>query len=81
MLDLPVVVLIEEPEDLPEVLGLLLEELVEDVELSPLDLVIIVEVIGLKQLLLDLLLVEVLQVFWVGGGFDVSNTLLHHLQD
>lgn len=81
MLDLPVVILIEEPEDLPEVLGLLLEELVEDVELSPLDLVIIVEVIGLKQLLLDLLLVEVLQVFWVGGGVDLSNTLLHHLQD
>ena len=81
MLDLPVVILVEEPEDLPEVLGLLLEELVEDVELSPLDLVIIVEVIGLKQLLLHLLTVEVLEVLGVDGGLDVSNALLHHLQD
>lgn len=81
MLDLPVVVLIEEPEDLPEVLGLLLEELVEDVELSPLDLVIIVQVVGLQQLLLDLLAVQVLEVLWVDGSFDVPNALLHHLQD
>lgn len=81
VLDLPVVILVEEPEDLPEVLGLLLEELVEDVELGPLDLVIIVEVVGLEQLLLDLLAVEVLEVFWVDGGLDVSDALLHHLQD
>ena len=74
-------VLIEEPEDLPEVLGLLLEELVEDVELGPLDLVIIVEVVGLQQLLLHLLAVQVLQVLGVGRSLDVSHALLHHLQD
>ena len=81
VLDLPVVVLIEEPEDLPEVLGLLLEELVEDVELGPLDLVIIVEVVGLQQLLLHLLAVQALQVLGVGRSLDVSHALLHHLQD
>lgn len=80
MLNLPVVILIKEPENLTEVLRLLLEQLAEDVELSPLDLVILVQIKGLEQFLLDLLTVQVLEVVGVGGGLDVSSTLLHHLQ-
>ena len=41
MLDDPVVVLVEESEDLPQVLGLLLEEVVEDVEFGPLDFLVV----------------------------------------
>lgn len=80
VLDLPVVVLIEEPEDLPEVLGLLLEELVEDVELCPLDLVVVIEVIGFQKSFLHLFTVEVLEVIGVGGLLDVTHALLHHFQ-
>ena len=52
MLDDPVVVLVEEPEDLPEIFGLFLQQVVEDVVLSPLDLLIIVKIISLEKLLL-----------------------------
>jgi hypothetical protein len=81
MLDLPVVVLIEKPENLSQVFGLLLEELREDVELGPLDLIILVQIESLKKLLLDLLTVEVLQVLRVSGTLDISGALLHHLQN
>ena len=80
MLDFPVVVLIEETEDLSEILRLLLKELVEDVVFSPSDLVIVVQIISLEELLLDLFLVQVLKVVRISGSFDVANTLLHHLQ-
>ena len=81
VLDLPVVVLIEEPENLTKVLGLLLQQLAEDVELRPLDLVVLVQIEGLQKFLLDLLAVEVLEVFGVGGGVDVASALLDHLED
>lgn len=81
MFDLPVVVLVEESEDLSEVLRLLLEELVEDVEFSPSDLVIVVQIISLQQLLFDFLAVQVLQVIGVDDSVDVANALLDHLQD
>jgi hypothetical protein len=81
VLDLPVVILIEESEDLPEVLGLLLQELVEDVVLRPLDLVVVVQVVRLQQGLLNLLPVQVLYVVGVGRTLNVSNAFLNHLQD
>lgn len=81
VLNLPVVILIKEPENLPQVLRLLLQQLAEDVELSPLDLVILVQIKGLQKLLLDLLTVEVLEVVGVSGGVDVSGALLNHLED
>lgn len=79
--DLPVVVLIEKPEDLSQVFGLLLEELGEDVELGPLDLIIFVQIEGLEKFLLDLLAVEVLEVLGVSGGLDISSAFLHHFQN
>ena len=81
MLDLPVVVLIEKPENLSQVLGLLLEELREDVELGPLDLIILVQIESLKKLLLDLLTVEVLEVLRVSRTLDISSAFLHHFQN
>lgn len=67
VLDLPVVVLVKESEDLPEVLGLLLQELIEDVELCPLDLVVVVQVISFKESLFDFFTIEVLEVVWIGS--------------
>lgn len=81
MLDLPIVILIEEPENLPQVLRLLLEQLAEDVELGPLDLIILVQIKGLQKFFFDLLAVEALEVVGVGGGVDVSGALLNHLED
>ena len=80
MLDDPVVVLVEEPEDLPEVFGLLLQQVVEDIELSPLDFLVIVKIISTQKLLLDLSLVQVLEVVGVGGVLDVSGAFLDHLE-
>ncbi len=80
MFNFPVVILIEEAEDLTEVLRLLLQQLCEDVKLSPLNLAILVQIKGLQQLLLDLLTVQVLQVVGVSGSFNVTSALLHHLQ-
>jgi len=81
VLDHPVVILVEESEYLPEVLGLLLQELVEDIEFSPLDLLVVVKVVGLEKDLLDFLLVEVFKVLGVGCLFDIASTFLYHTED
>ena len=74
-------VLVEESEDLAQVLGLLLHQSVEDIVFSPFDLLVIIQIIGLKKFLLDLGFVEVLKVFWVGCSFDVASTFLDHFKD
>ncbi len=79
--DFPVVVLVEEAEDLSEVLGLVLEELSGDVEFSPFDFVVIVEIEGFKEFLLDFFTIEVLEVVGVGGSFNVSDALLDHVEN
>ena len=81
MLNHPVVVLVEESEDLAEVLWLLLHQGVEDIVFSPLDLLVVIKIIGLKKFLLDLGFVEVLKVFWVGCSLDVSSAFLDHFKD
>lgn len=81
MLDFPVMVLIEKPEDLSEILRLPLSlevDMVEDVVLCPLDLIIIVQIVCLKKFLLDLLPVQVFEVVWVGSSLDVSFAALYH---
>lgn len=75
----PVVIFIEESEYLSKVLGLFFEELVKDVEFSPFDFLIVVEVVGFEKFLFDFLFVEVLQVFGVSCGFDVSCAFFDHL--
>ena len=60
VLNFPVVVLIEKSEDLSDVLGLFLQKLVEDVEFSPFNLLIVVKIIGLQEYFLDFLPVQVL---------------------
>jgi hypothetical protein len=81
VLDDPVVVLIEEAEDLSQVLGLLLEELVEYVVLRPFDLVVVVQIVGFQQFFLDLSSVEVLQVLGLARSFDIASALFHHFQN
>jgi hypothetical protein len=81
VLDFPVVVLVEESEDEAEVLGLFLHEVIEDVELSPLDLLVVVQVIGFQKFTFELCLLKVLQVFGVGSGLNISGTLFNHLED
>ena len=53
VLDDPIVIFIKESENLSEVLWLLLQELIEDVVLSPFDLFVIVKIICLKKLLFN----------------------------
>lgn len=79
--DFPVVVLVEEAEDLSEVFGLFLEELSGDMEFSPFDFVVVIEIEGFKEFLLNFFTVEVLQVVGVGGSFNVSNAFLDHVED
>ncbi len=84
MLDFPIVVLVEKVEDFSKVLGLFLAlevDLVEDVELSPFDLVIVVEIVGLQKFSLDFLSVEVLQVVGVGSSLNASLASLDHSHD
>lgn len=81
VLDDPVVVLVEESEDLPQVLGLLLEEVIEDVEFGPLDFVVVVKVVGLKEFLLEFCLVEIFEVVGIGSLFDVPCALFDHLEN
>lgn len=80
MFDDPIVVFVEETENGSEVLGLLLQKLVEDVELGPHNFFVTVKIISLKELFFDFCLVEVLQMFGVGGSLDVSCTFLDHLE-
>lgn len=79
--DSPVVVLVEESENLSQVLGLLLKELVENVEFSPLDLIIIVQIVCLQKFLFNLSFVEVLKMFGVDGSLDLSFAFLNHFKD
>ena len=79
--DHPVMVLIEKSEDLSQVFGLLLQEMVEDVELSPFYFFVIVKIISLKQLLLEFCLVEVFKVVWVGSLFDIASTFFNHFEN
>ena len=81
MLNLPIMILIKEPENLTKVLRLLLEQLAKDVELSPLDLIIPVQIKSLKKFLFDFFTVQVLEVIGIGGGLDISSTFLNHLQN
>lgn len=81
MFDFPVVIFVEESEDLSEVLRLFLEQLVENVEFSPFDFVILVKVIGFQKNSLELRLLEAFQVLGVGRSFNVTSAFLHHLQD
>lgn len=79
--DFPVMVFVEESEDLPEVLRLLFQELVENVEFSPFDFLVVVQIIGFQELLLQLGLLEVLEVFGVAGSLNVARAFLDHLED
>ena len=81
VLDFPVVVFVEKPEDSCKVLGLLLEEMVENVEFCPLNLLVVVQVVGLQEFFFDLAFLEVLEVLGVGGSLDVSNAFLHHFHN
>lgn len=81
VLDDPVVVLVKESEDLSQILRLLLEEVVEDVEFGPLDFIVVVKVVGLKKFLLEFCLVEIFEVVWVGGLFDVPCALFNHFEN
>jgi len=81
VLNFPVVVLVEEPEDLSEILRLLLAlevDVVENVILSPFDFVVIVQIEGLQKFLLNFFSVEVLQMFRVGSSVNVSFAPLNH---
>ena len=60
MLDDPIVVLVEESKDLSEVLWLLFHFLIEDIILSPLNLFVLIQVVGFKQFSLKLNLIEFL---------------------
>lgn len=81
VLDFPVVVFVEKPEDSSKVLGLLLEEMVENVEFCPLNLLVVVQVVGLQEFFFDLAFLEVLEVLGIGGSLDVSNAFLHHFHN
>ena len=74
--DLPVVVLVEESEHCARVWQLLLQGLVGDVELSPVDLSIPVQVVCRHQLLLDGCLLQVLQVLGVSESGHISHARL-----
>ena len=81
MFNFPIVVLIEESEDLPEVLGLLLAlevDLVEDVVFSPFYLVVVVQIISLQKLSLNFLPVQIFQMLGVGGSVNASLASLNH---
>jgi len=60
MLDDPIVVLVEESKDLSEVLWLLFHFLIEDIILSPLNLIVLIQVVGFKKFSLKLNLIEFL---------------------
>lgn len=81
VLDFPIMVFVEESEDLSEILRLLLEQLIEDVEFRPFDLLIVVQIIGLQKLSFELSFLETLEVLRVGSSFKVASTFLNHLQD
>ncbi len=81
MFNFPIVVLIEESEDLPEVLGLLLAlevDLVEDVVFSPFYLVVVVQIISLQKLSLNFLSVQIFQMLGVGGSVNASLASFDH---
>jgi len=78
MFDSPVMVLVEESEDLSQVLGLLLKELIENVEFSPFNLIIIIQIVGFQKFLLNLSFVEILKVLWVDSSFDLSLAFFNH---
>ena len=80
MLNHPIVALIEKAEDFSQLTVGLAEELVKDIELCPLNLVVIVKVICLQKLLLDLIAAEFAQVIGVGGLVDILNTALDHFK-
>ena len=81
MLNDPVVIFVEESEDRSQVLGLLFEEMVEDVVFSPFDFLVTVQVVGFKQFFLDFGLLEIFEVLRIGGSLDVAGTFLNHLED
>ena len=60
LFDDPVVVLIEESEDLSEVLRLFFHLLIEDIVFSPLNFAVLIQVVSSKEFSLDFCLVELL---------------------
>jgi hypothetical protein len=46
--NLPIVIFVEESENLSKIFGLFFEELISDVKLSPFDFFIVVQIIGFK---------------------------------
>jgi hypothetical protein len=80
MRNLPVVIFIEESEDLSQVFRLLLQELICNVELCPFNLLIVVQIISLQQFLFDLISIELFQMFRISRSFNISHTFLNHLQ-
>lgn len=79
--DLPVVVLVEESENCSGIRELFLESSVGDVVLSPVDDVVVVQIISVHHLFLDMGLLEVLQVVGSCEAFNVSNTGLKGIDD
>jgi hypothetical protein len=79
--DFPVVVLVEEAEDLSEVFGLVLEELSGNMEFSPFDFVVVIEIECFKEFLLNFFTVKVLKMVRVGGSFNVADAFLDHVKD
>lgn len=81
VLNSPIVVLVKESEDLSEIFGLFLKELIEDVEFSPFDFLIVVEIISLQKFSLQLSSFESLKVIRVRSSFEIASALLNHFQD
>ena len=77
----PVVVLVNKSEDLSQVLRLFFKQSVENVVLSPLDIVVIVQVISIKKNLLKLSFLQIFEMIRVGSLFDISGTFFHHLKN
>ena len=65
MLNYPVVVFVEESEDLSQVLWLFLQELIEDIILGPFYFLVIIKIISFKKLLFKFDFVELFQVLGV----------------
>jgi len=77
----PVVIFVKESENLSEIFGLLLSlemDMVENVEFSPSDFVIIVQIIGLQKLFFNLFSVKIFQVIRVGSSINVSLASFDH---
>lgn len=79
--DLPIVVLIEESEDSPGIGDLFPEAHIADIELTPLDLFIFIDVISGHHFFLHFRLLQALQMVRVSECLHISDARLHSIVD